>query len=414
MNVSVRQESGGRPFWGTDDSAAFILHVDMDSFFAAVEVKENPELVGKPVIVSGLGNRGVVTSATYQARHYGVNAGMPIARARALCPHATFLPGRHGLYSDYSKKVMAVLGTVTPQVEPLSIDEAFLDVSGSRLRLGSPMEVAKNLRARIREQLGLPASVGLASTKSVAKIASGLAKPDGVLLVPANQTVPFLHSLPVGALWGVGKTTEAKLSEWGITTVRELANTPLQELTRLLGVASSNHLHNLAWGRDDREVGPTAREKSISTEQTFETNVTSLDKLSAQALDAAYQCAARLRQVGLLAWTVNLKLRGADFKTITRAKTLFAPTDVGQVIAEEALGLLRKQRMPSGGVRLLGVGVSSLVSEDDGIPVALDQDERRRESEVVMDLAARRFGWGAILPGTLIDRAGNADSNEAD
>ncbi len=412
--MSVRQGGGRRPFWGSDDSGAPILHVDMDSFFAAVEVREDPGLNGKAVIVGGLSGRGVVTSATYQARDFGVSAGMPIARARALCPHATFLPGRHSLYSSYSKRVMAVLETITPHVEPLSIDEAFLDVSGARRRLGSPMTIAQDLRARIKDELGLPASVGLASTKSVAKIASGLAKPDGVLLVPADQTVPFLHSLPVGALWGVGKTTEAKLSKWGITTVRELANTPLGELERLLGLASSHHLHNLAWGRDNRGVGNVAREKSISTEQTFETNVTSPDELGACALDAAHKCAARLRRAGLLGWTVNLKLRGADFKTITRAKTLLAPTDVGQVIAEEVLGLLRKQRIPSGGIRLLGVGVSSLVGADQGVPVALDQDERRRDSEVVMDLAARRFGKGAIFPATLIDRAGSANPNAAD
>ena len=400
--MPAKNVGGQRPFWGSDDSATPILHVDMDSFFAAVEVRENPELAGRPVIVGGLGARGVVTSATYQARPFGVRAGMPIARARALCPQAVFLGGRHHIYSEYSKRVMEILGTVTPDVEPLSIDEAFLDVSGARRRLGSPRQIAEILRSEIKEQLGLPASVGIASTKSVAKIASGLAKPDGVLLVPAEVTVDFLHSLPVGALWGVGKTTEEKLFQRGIVTTKDLAETPVAELARILGVASAHHLHDLAWGLDARVVGTAAREKSISTERTFETNLTTHEDLGVHALDAAHKCASRMREAGLLAWTVNLKLRGADFKTITRAKTLFAPTDVGQTIAEAALGLLRAERIPAGGVRLLGVGVSSLVGADQGVPVALDQDERRRESEVVMDAAGKRFGKKALFPATLI------------
>ncbi|MFZ1382506.1 MAG: DNA polymerase IV, partial [Scrofimicrobium sp.] len=231
MSISPRSSSVRRD-WGTDDSETPILHVDMDSFFASVELKEDPELRGKPVVVGGLGNRGVVTSATYEARARGVRAGQPIGQARQLVPGAVFLPGRHHLYSEYSARVMDLLGKVTPDLEPLSIDEAFLDVSGSVRRLGSPLSIGEQIRRDIRERIGLPASVGIASTKSVAKIASAHAKPDGLLLIPSDRTVEFLHSLPVGALWGVGRKTGQILIGRGIDTVGDLANTELSLLSR--------------------------------------------------------------------------------------------------------------------------------------------------------------------------------------
>ena len=222
--------------WGSDDSATPILHVDMDSFFAQVEMREDPSLVGRPIIVGGTSGRGVVTSATYEARALGVRAGMPTSRARALCPGAAFIPGNHGLYQRYSRQVMAILATVTPVLEQVSIDEAFLDVSGARRRLGSPTQIARLVRARIREAVGLPASIGIAATKSVAKIASSHAKPDGLLLIPQAATVDFLHGLPVGALWGVGGKTAAILDREGIDTIGDLANAPLTRPTKLLGV----------------------------------------------------------------------------------------------------------------------------------------------------------------------------------
>ena len=202
--------------WGSDDSATPILHVDMDSFYAQVEMREDPSLVGRPIIVGGTSGRGVVTSATYEARALGVRAGMPTSRARALCPSAALIPGNFAAYQRYSREVMRILGTVTPDLEQVSIDEAFLDVSGARRRLGSPLEIATLIRSRIRESVGLPASVGIASTKSVAKIASSHAKPDGLLLIPHEATVEFLHGLPVGALWGVGGRTGAVLEREGI------------------------------------------------------------------------------------------------------------------------------------------------------------------------------------------------------
>lgn len=209
--------------WGSDDSATPILHVDMDSFFAQVEMREDPSLIGRPIVVGGTSGRGVVTSATYEARALGVRAGMPTSRARALCPTAAFIPGNHALYRHYSHQVMGILATITPALEQVSIDEAFLDVAGSRRRLGSPTHIARLIRTRIREAVGLPASVGIAATKSVAKIASSHAKPDGLLLIPKDAAVEFLHGLPVGALWGVGGRTGAILDREGIDTIGNLA-----------------------------------------------------------------------------------------------------------------------------------------------------------------------------------------------
>lgn len=403
MSVSPRSGAAKRD-WGTDDSQTHVLHVDMDSFFASVELLQRPDLVGEPVVVGGLGNRGVVTSATYEARAFGVHAGQPIGQARQMCPQATFLPGRHSVYGDYSRQVMEILSQVTPDLEPVSIDEAFMDVSGAVRRLGPPTQIAADLRAAIRERVGLPASVGIAATKSVAKIASAHAKPDGVLLIPADSTAQFLHSLPIGALWGVGKQTERILRQRGLETVGDLANTPLDRLTRWLGQAHARHLLDLSWGRDPRTVAPRAREKSVSTEQTFGTNVTDRTELSRFVLGAAHQCAKRLRAAGLLGWTVTLKLRSGDFKTITRSRTLTAPSDTGRELAEAAGRLLAKEIIPRGGVRLIGVGVSGLVGREAGVPVLLGEDRRGRDAELVMDRAGKRFGSGAVVPAALITK----------
>ncbi len=233
------RDSRRKRFWGDDDSQTHIVHIDMDSFFAQVEIQEDPSLVGKAVIVGGSGNRGVVTSATYEARGMGVRAGMPIARARALCPTATLIPGHFELYREYSKRVMAIIGRVSPVVEQLSVDEAFVDVKGAMRRLGRPTHIASMLRAQIREETGLPASVGIAATKSVAKIASSNAKPDGMLLIPAEATIDFLHGLPVGALWGVGTKSGQVLDREGIITIGDLARYPLGRLTRRWGGSAS-------------------------------------------------------------------------------------------------------------------------------------------------------------------------------
>ena len=397
------EERTGRGFpYGGDDQGTPILHVDMDSFYASVEVVEDPALRGLPVVVGGRSERGVVTAATYEARAYGIRAGMPSLRARALCPQAVFLPGRRELYLQYSRKVMAVLGGYTPNVEPVSIDEAYLDVEGARIRLGSPVTIAGLLREEIRETTGLPASVGVASSKTVAKIASGKAKPDGMFLVPARRTVEFLHSLPISDLPGVGARTEETLHRRGVQTVTQLAHVPRANLAAWLGDASAHRLLLLAWDKERDPVGPKEREKSVSTERTFDQNLTSKADLAKQVLEAAHQCASRLRQAKLLGWTVTLKLKDTNFVTKTRSKTLLAPTDVGRVVAEVATQLLNAETLPAGGVRLLGVGVSGLVGEEDGVATLLDYDPRPRAAEQVMDAARDKFGDGALSPASLL------------
>ena len=390
--------------WGSDDSATPILHVDMDSFFAQVEMREDPSLVGRPIIVGGTSGRGVVTSATYEARALGVRAGMPTSRARALCPHAAFVPGSHGLYRRYSQEVMGILATITPALEQVSIDEAFLDVSGARRRLGSPLEIATLIRTRIRDSVGLPASVGIASTKSVAKIASSHAKPDGLLLIPHEATVEFLHGLPVGALWGVGGRTGAILDREAIDTIGDLAHAPLARLTKLLGVASAHHLHDLAWGIDPRPVAPARAEKSVGMERTFEEDVRSRAQIEEFILAASHDCARRLRVGGVVGWTIGIKMRGADFHTITRSVSLVAPTDTGRDIARAARELFAREDMPIGGVRLFGVRVEGLQSRSGGVAVTLDRDERPAASERAMDQIRTKFGAGALAPATLLGK----------
>lgn len=397
------RDARARRDWGRDDSGTDILHVDMDSFFAQVEMLEDPSLRGHPLIVGGTGPRGVVTSATYEVRARGVHAGMPTSRARALCPEALVVASSRGLYSVYSRRVMGVLASVTPVLEQISVDEAFLDVSGSRLRLGSPTVIGHDLRLRIREEIGLPASVGIAATKSVAKIASSHAKPDGLLLIPASATTDFLHGLPVGALWGVGGRTQEVLEREGIETIGDLAHTPVARLHRLIGQAAAHHLHDLSWGIDTRRVVAGREEKSVGTETTFPEDVSDRGLLERYVLEASHQCARRLREGDLVAHTVTLKLRGADFTTFTRSRTLTAPTDTGRDIARAAGELLAKESLPPGGVRLLGVRAENLRRRSEGVEVPLDEDARPGRTERAMDRVAQRFGADALRPASLLD-----------
>ncbi|MFT0762371.1 DNA polymerase IV [Actinomyces sp. F1_1611] len=401
MSTAPRSDRAKRD-WGDDDSATTILHVDMDSFFASVEVVENPSLAGVPLIVGGLGNRGVVTSCTYDVRALGVRAGMPIGRARALAPQAVVVPGSRGLYRDYSHRVMEILSAITPDFEPISIDEAFLDVAGARRRLGQPREIAQLIRNQIRERVSLPASVGIGNSKTVAKIASSHAKPDGVLLIPAERTVEFLQSLPVGALPGIGRKTQELLDRRGLSTVGQLAELSVQQLGRIVGEAHAYDLHRVAWGEDRRRVGGRAPEKSISTEETFPVNLTERKAVERYLLAAAHDCAARLRDAELVAWTVQIKLRDADFRTITRAQTLTAPTDLGREVAAAALRLFAVERLGRGGVRLAGVGVTGLRPRDEGVQIGLDEDLRPLAAERTMDRVHSKFGRKSLQPATLL------------
>lgn len=398
--VSRNAPTQHRRAWGEDDSGCTILHVDMDSFFASVEILDNPRLAHGPLIVGG-GERGVVTSATYEARAYGIHAAMPMSQARRLCPQATVVPGRHHRYREVSREVMEIVRSITERVEVLSIDEAFLDVTGALRRLGSPTTIAALLRQRVRDEVGVPASIGIASTKHVAKLATTYAKPDGMLLVSRDQTIPFLHHLDVGAIWGVGATTRKLLESRGIRTVEQLANTPREILSRWLGAALAHRLHDLAWGRDPRGVETARVEKSIGTETTFRADISQRSELDRVMLSQSHECAARLRREGYEATRVAIKVRFSDFRTISRSRTI-VPTQTGGEIGDVARALLDSVAIPSGGVRLIGVRAEGLVPADaTGFHDSFFSPSRH-QAEVVMDAVAEKFGRSAIAPGSLI------------
>ena len=404
--MSVKGGQGDRQVSddAVDSSTATILHIDMDAFFASVELLDRPDLRGKPVIVGGVGGRGVVTSATYEARAYGVRSAMPMSQARRLCPNAVVLPGSYGKYSHWSRVVMGMFRDVTPLVEPLSIDEAFLDVAGARRLMGSPGTIARSLRKRVREETGLTCSIGAASTKFVAKLASTRSKPDGLLVVPADRTLSFLHPLPVGALWGVGKATAASLERHGLRTVGDLAQTPRDVLQKWVGPAAGGSLHDLAWGRDPRRVNPHRVEKSVGHENTFAIDVDDLTVLRRELLDQSERVAVRLRAAGHSARTVALKLRFADFTTISRSRTLPEATSVARRIYEQAVELLEEQDLGGRRVRLIGVRAEQLVDGEGDSLSLWSEDDAWKDAEQVMDKATERFGRGAIRPATLLKR----------
>lgn len=391
-----------RKNWGSDDSQTNILHVDMDAFFVSVELLKRPDLRGKPVAVGGQ-ERGVIAAASYEARRYGVNSAMPVNQAKRLCPHLIILPTSHGVYGKVSKRIMAILEGVTPLVEPISVDEAFLDVTGARKIFGTPVEIARHIRKEIREKEHVPASIGIASTKHVAKIASAHAKPDGLLLIPHDQTLPFLHSLPVGALWGVGPVSREKLERKGIQTIGDLAALGERHLRRMLGEASGTQLYALAMGHDPRRVTPHTVEKSISREQTFFDPITTREEAERMLLHLSDDVARRLRRHSFVSWTIGIKVRSfANFSTISRSVTLGGPTDLAHDVYEAARRLLSGVEIPPGGIRLLGVKAENLAHPDDGIQLSIDDDGRRGKAEAAMDSVRQKFGGTSLKPGSLI------------
>src|SRR5579862_3618957 len=377
----------------------------MDAFYASVELRDQPGLRGKPVVVGGLGARGVVLSATYEARAFGVSSAMPVGRARRLCPQAVFIAPRHRLYGEVSREVMAIFRAVTPEVEPLSLDEAFLDVSGARRRLGSPAGIAELIRRQVRDQQSITCSVGVASVKFVAKIASARCKPDGLLVIPADGLIEFLHPLPVSALWGVGDKAEEVLGRLGLRTVGDIAHVPAATLRRELGVAGE-HLHALAWGRDERRVVPRREEKSVGAEETFPADVDDPEVIRRELLRLSDRTARALRSAGCVAKTVTVKLRLASFKTITRSRTLSEPTDVSRVIYATACALYEGSGLDARArLRLVGVRASGLRPVA-GASTQLAFGDRAvgwREAEQVVDEIARKFGDGMIRPATLVN-----------
>ena len=414
MSRSQLRRTAGTTGLGTDDTDCTILHVDMDAFYASVELVTRPELRGKPVIVGG-GQRGVVLSATYEARSMGVHSAMPMSRARRVAPDAIVIEPHHERYAEVSAGVMAIFSSITPLVEPLSLDEAFLDVSGALRRLGSPTSIAELIRARVYDEQRITCSVGVAPTKFIAKLGSTQAKPDGLLVIPADQVVAFLHPLPVAALWGVGERTEERLVSLGLRTVGDIAHTPVDTLVRALGQASGQRLHDLAWGRDEREVVPDAAEKSIGNEETFARDIDDPEVITREILRLAQKVAARARRHGVLGRTVVLKIRFADFTTITRSRTLDAPTDVGQVVYGTANDLYAALRLQRARIRLVGVRLEGLVdlegtSEqllfDDGLTAS---PVDRRAAEVAADRLRERYGHDVVRPARLVGETGQTE-----
>ncbi len=396
------------------DEGCTILHVDMDAFYASVEVRRHPELAGKPVVVGGAGPRGVVSSASYEARRFGVRSAMPGVQARRLCPQAVFIPPDMQAYSEASREVMAIFGDVTPLVEPLSIDEAFLDVAGAQRLLGSPTTIAREIKRRIASDLRLTCTVGIASTKFVAKLASTRAKPDGLLVVPADEVLDFLHPLPVEALWGVGDRTAEVLRRLGLRVVGDVAAAPLSMLRQALGEASARHLHELAHGRDPRTVlAGRPVEKSIGNEITFNEDVADTQLLRRTLLGLSTKVGARLRAAGQSGRTVAIKVRLADFTTLSRSRTLPQPTDVAREIFAAAWALFQALS-PGDRIRLLGVRVEGL-GDSEGVSHQLALDEKAhgwRDAEVAVDAAAARFGGTVIRPASLLRRAEHLDGQQ--
>lgn len=390
-------------------SEASILHVDMDSFFVSVELLDRPELVGLPVAAAHDTARSVVSSASYEARRFGVRSAMPVARAKQLCPQLVLVEPVFQKYRQASRAVMAIFRDFTPLVEPLSIDEAFLDVAGSMRLFGEPIEIARQLRARVREQTGLPASVGLAGTKFVAKLASQRAKPDGILEVPPARTLEFLHPLPIGAMWGVGAATERALKSRAIHTVGDLAREPLPSLRQIVGNASAERLHELANGRDARSVSLERVEKSIGHEETFASDVTDPELLERELLRLSTRTSERLRDASLKARTVAIKVRWDTFETVTRSRTLADPTNATRRVyqtAKELFESLSPNGRPARPVRLIGVRAEQLVDADGGGALLWDEDEQWQAVDTAVDEVREKFGERGITSARLLGSRG--------
>ncbi len=386
-----------------------ILHVDMDSFFVEVERLDDPLLVGKPVAVGGVGPRGVIASASYEAREYGVRSAQPTSIALRICPQLIVVPSAHGRYGDVSVQVFNVFRSYTPLVEGLSLDEAFLDVSGLRRHYQSSVDVGKAVRMSIRTELGLPASVGVASTKFVAKLASKAAKPDGLRHIVEADQPEFLHALPAEVLSGVGPATLTGLKRLGVKSVGDIAELPETSLTAALGPALGRHLHDLACGRDSRPVVPDIGAKSLSVEQTYETDLTGREVIEASLLSHAQRLSGRLRRSGLAARTITIKLRYDDFTTPTRSQTLdgavLGARDLFRV-ATELLGQFDLSRP----VRLLGLGASSLEPSEGPRQLDLESSNEWARVEDAIAAVKDRFGDSAVAPARLI----NGDDNGKD
>ena len=383
-----------------------IIHIDMDAFYASVEQGDNPALKGLPVIVGGdPEKRGVVSAASYEARVYGVHSAMPTSQAKRLCPHGIFLPVRMHRYREVSEQIFKILQEYTPFIEPLSLDESFLDVTGSEKLFGSALQIASAIKRRILETTGLTASAGIAPNKFLAKIASDFKKPDGLVEIEPEDIQEFLHDLPISKLWGVGKSTEEVLKGMGILRVGQLAVYPAERIEKKLGKFGLE-LIALARGEDARPVTPDSEAKSISQEETFTPDLEDLQKMKRVLLDQAEQVGWELRKQKLKGCTVTVKVRYPDFTTVTRSHTLPLPTDQGIEIYQTALILLHKTEALQKKARLLGVGISNLLHQDDPEQLILFDSRRKQvqRSTQAMDRIWDKFGQEAIKRATLIEK----------
>ncbi|WP_314647288.1 DNA polymerase IV [uncultured Microbacterium sp.] len=380
---------------GADDTGTRILHVDMDAFYASVEVLDDPSLSGLPIIIGSPDGRSVVSSASYEARRYGVRSAMPVAHAMRLCPTARIVMPHFHRYHEVSRQVMTIFESITPLVEPLSVDEAFLDVQGVRRLWGSPGQVAQLIRERVQDEVGISCSVGVAATKHVAKMASTIAKPDGMLVVPAVRTLEFLSPRPVRAMWGVGPKAAEALEARGIRTIRDIRESSKEMLDRAVGPALSSRLAQLARGEDARSVETERLEKSVGHEETFDHDILDRTFLRSELLRLADRVAARLRRAESETATISIKIRFDDFRTLTRSQTLAEPTAVGQRIGEAAQALFEQieRRDP---VRLVGVRAEKLRPAGGGGIALWDDDEDWRRVEGAVDDAVARFGSATI------------------
>jgi len=385
-----------------------IIHLDMDAFYASVEVLDDPCLAGKPVIVGGNRERGVVTSASYEARPFGVHSAQPVAAAMRLCPHGIFLPVRMARYQEVSETIFEIFHRFTPLVEPLSIDEGFLDVTGSRRLFGSAETIAREIKRLVREDVGLTVSAGIASTKFVAKIASDLGKPDGLVCVAHEKTREFLAPLPITRLWGVGAATFKALQRMGVATIGDLSRIPGERLCREFG-KHGEQLHLLSRGIDPRSVETHRPVKSMGREETFSEDLTDREALNREVLSLATKVARRVRRHGLSGKTVTLKVKYSDFELVTRSATLDSPTNDAARIYATCGELLKKTSAGVKSVRLLGIYLSRLstgVLPDGQMSLLEDQRgrERRQQLHHALDELAERFGEDAVVPGMLLEK----------
>jgi len=385
------------------EQLATILHVDMDAFYASVAEKDNPKLKGKAVVV-GAGRRGVVSAANYEARKFGIRAAMPVYKAKALAPHAIFISPDMARYEEVSRSVMSIFHDITPLVEPISLDEAFLDVTGSRRLLGDGQTIAKLIRARVEQKEGITCSVGIAHNKFIAKIASNQCKPNGLLEIDPERVLEFLHPLAAKEIWGVGPKTNEQLAKMGLQTVGDIANTPRSTLIRVLGQASGGSLYELAWGRDYRDVEIEHIEKSISSSETFDQDLDSQEEILKEFLRLTERSVERMREKGFAAGTISIKVRFIDFKTISRSKTVDLPITGTQEIFEVVKNLYLALNLENVLIRLVGVSLDSLVEDEEINQMVLGQRTSGwQQADKAVDRIKNKFGSASLRPARLVE-----------